>query len=567
MYSMGKKCFYGIFLGCWLYTLTQTLAQGGAEGGELPPTSYDNSGIDAKINSVMEPIGEFLGRIVFCFFTVNGVEIPFILLWLLVGCLFCTIYFWFINIRAFGHALDIAAEKYHDPDAIGHITHFQALTTAISGTVGLGNIAGVAIAISLGGPGATFWMILCGFCGMSVKFAEATLGVKYREVHKDGSISGGPMQYITKGLHEEGCGKWCSWLGVFMSHFYCVVCIGGAIGGACLFQSNQTFLQLVVVCGSDSWIADKGWLFGIFFAVLCGLVIMGGVSGIVQVTSRVVPFMGGLYILSGIIVLLMNAKDVPDAVRQIFEGAFNPTGITGGVVGVMLQGIRRSIFSNEAGLGSSGVAHAPVKTSIPVTEGLVALYEPFIDTVCVCTVTAVVIVITGYWDHDIDNTTGVQLTSDAFSSTIPWFPYVLTVAVALFAYSTIITWSYYGVKCTTYLFGYGKVQEYTFKIIYLLFVIVGASIDLGAVIDIMDSLMFLMAIPNLIALYITAKSIKCDLDAYWADYKGGKLKKKHHYVKHDTSTEHSDSKELHLTSSSKEDEIYSEHYRAPLSEI
>ncbi len=536
---MWKPRIVGI-LGCLLFAMTRTLVQADEEG-DLHSDTYDDSGIDGKINAVVKPIAEFVSKVVFCYFVVNGVEIPFILVWLFVGCLFCTVYFRFINIRGFAHALDIATGKYYDPNAVGHITHFEALSTAVSGTVGLGNIAGVSIAITLGGPGATFWMIVCGLLGMSVKFAEAALGVKYRIVHNDGTISGGPMQYMIRGLDEQGCWSCCGKFGTFMAYLYAIFFVGGAFGAASLFQSNQTFSQFVVISGgADSWIADKGWAFGILFAFLCSLVTMGGVNGIVRVTSRVVPIMGMLYIISGIVVLLINIKSLPTAVKEIFQGAFNPKGIQGGIIGVALQGIRRAIFSNEAGLGSAAVAHAPVKTSIPVTEGFVALYEPFIDTVCVCTVTALVIIITGYWKESTDSATGVQLTSDAFSSTIPWFPYVLTVAVALFAYSTAITWSYYGVKATTFLFGYGKIQEYTFKIIFLIFIVIGASIDVGPVIDLMDSIMFLMALPNLLALFILAKMVKHDLDIYWANYKGGKLKKRHR-ANHDISTEDSDS--------------------------
>ncbi len=521
---MWKPRIVGI-LGCLLFTMTRTLVQADEEG-DLHD-NWVNTGIDGKINEAIKPIADWISKVVFCFFTINGVEIPVILLWLFIGCLFCTIYFRFINVRGFAHALDIVTGKYHDPDAVGKITHFEALSAAVSGTVGLGNIAGVAIAITIGGPGAT-WMIIVGILGMSVKFVEATLGVKYRIIYEDGSISGGPMQYISKGLREQGSCSYCGILGKFMAHLYAVFCIGGALGGGCLFQANQTFSQIVVIAGGiDSWVADKGWAFGILFAILCGIVVMGGVTGIVKVTSRVVPFMGMLYILSGIIVLLMNAKHVPGAVKEIFEGAFNPEGgVQGGMLGVALQGIRRGIFSNEAGLGSAAVAHSSVKTTIPVTEGFIALYEPFIDTVCVCSVTAVVITITGYWRHSVDDSTGVQLTSDAFASTLPWFPYVLTVIIALFAYSTVITWSYYGVKATTFLFGKGKIQEYCFKLLYLLFIFIGASIDVGPVIDLMDSVMFLMSIPNLFVIYIMAMSVKYDLDNYWADYKGGKLKKK-----------------------------------------
>ncbi len=508
-----------------LFTMTRTLANPDVE---IPDDTYSDTGIDGKINDFVQPISEWFAKVVFCYFTVNGVEIPFILVWLIVAAVFVTIYFQFISIRGINHGLDLVRGKFFDPTAEGDLTHFQALSTAVSGTVGLGNISGVAIAITVGGPGATFWMIIAGLLGMSLKFAECTLGVKYRKVNPDGSISGGPMYYLERGLDKNGCWLWCGKLGKFLGGLFCVFCIGGSWGGGNMFQANQSFSQLVNVCGGhDGWLADKGWAFGILFAIIVGSVIIGGVKRIAVVTSTVVPIMGAIYVFSGLLVILINITSLPDAVRQIFKGAFKPEGISGGFLGVLFQGFRRAAFSNEAGIGSAPIAHSAVKTNIPVTEGFVALFEPFIDTVVVCTITALVIVITGYWQSSIDSTSGVQLTSDAFASTIPWYPYVLTFAGILFAFSTMLSWSYYGLKSWTFLFGENRIADISYKVLFLLFVIVGSSINLDSVIDFTDAMIFCMSIPNIFGLYVMLSTIKRDLDSYWGDYRSGKLRKMH----------------------------------------
>ena len=485
---------------------------------------FAETGIDEKINIAIKPFADAVAGFVFFSFPVGGVQIPFVLVWLIVAATVFTFYFKFINLRALKHGFELVRGDYHDPEAAGEVTHFQALATALSGTVGLGNIAGVAVAVSLGGPGATFWMILAGFLGMSSKFTECTLGVKYRDELPDGTVSGGPMYYLTKGLAEKGPNF--AKLGKVLAVLFAIFCVGGSFGGGNMFQANQSFSQLVNVTGGDaSWLADKGWLFGLVVAALVGLVIMGGIKGIARVTSKIVPFMAVTYVTAGLAIIFMNYSMVPTALVAIFDGAFTAEGISGGVIGVLFQGFKRAAFSNEAGVGSAAIAHSAVQTKRPVTEGFVALYEPFIDTVVVCTITALVIIITGTWDPSVDPSAGVQLTSAAFESAFSWFPWVLTVAVVLFAFSTMISWSYYGLKSWTFLFGENKFTDSTYKFLFLFFVVVGSSMQLGSVIDFSDAMIFAMAFPNLLGCYFLLPVVKKELNEYWADYKSGKLVK------------------------------------------
>jgi AGCS family alanine or glycine:cation symporter len=485
---------------------------------------FAEMGVDEKINLAVKPYADAVSGFVFSSFPIAEVQVPFVLVWLIAAASIFTVYFKFINIRALKHGFELVRGDYHDPNAVGEVTHFQALATALSGTVGLGNIAGVAIAVSLGGPGATFWMILAGFLGMSSKFTECTLGVKYRDEYPDGTVSGGPMYYLTKGLAEKG--PYYAKLGKVLAVMFAIFCVGGSFGGGNMFQANQSFAQLVNVTGGEaSWLADKGWLFGIIVAGLVGMVIIGGIKGIARVTSKIVPFMGVTYVLAGLIIIAMNFTEIPAAFGEIFAGAFTAAGISGGVIGVLIQGFKRAAFSNEAGVGSAAIAHSAVQTSRPVTEGFVALYEPFIDTVVVCTITALVIIITGTWDPSVDPAAGVQLTSQAFGSAISWFPWVLTVAVVLFAFSTMISWSYYGLKAWTFLFGNNRITDATFKILFMFFVVVGSSMQLGSVIDFSDAMIFAMAFPNLLGCYFLLPVVKKELNEYWADYRAGKLTK------------------------------------------
>jgi AGCS family alanine or glycine:cation symporter len=487
--------------------------------------AFAQNGIDEKIDTLIKPTADWVAGIIFFSFPVAGVEIPFVLVWLIVAASIFTFYFKFINLRALKHGFQLVRGDFNDPNAAGEVTHFQALATALSGTVGLGNIAGVAVAVSLGGPGATFWMILAGLLGMSSKFTECTLGVKYRNEYPDGTVSGGPMYYLSKGLAEKGEGF--AKLGKVLAVMFAVFCIGGSFGGGNMFQANQSFSQLVNVTGGQeaSWLADKGWLFGLVIAALVGMVIIGGIKGIARVTSKIVPFMAVTYVTAGLIIIFANLSEVPSAFVQIFDGAFSPEGIAGGFVGVLFQGFKRAAFSNEAGVGSAAIAHSAVRTSRPVTEGIVALYEPFVDTVVVCTITALVIIITGSWDPTVDASAGVQLTSAAFESSISWFPWVLTVAVVLFAFSTMISWSYYGLKCWTFLFGETRLTDTTYKLLFLAFVVIGSSMQLGSVIDFSDAMIFAMAFPNLLGCYFLLPVGKRELNSYLADLKAGRIKK------------------------------------------
>ncbi len=465
---------------------------------------------------------EILTSIVFFAPTVGGVKVPLIVVWLVVAGSFFTVWLGFMNLRGFKHAIDLVKGKYSDPDDAGEVTHFQALATAVSGTVGLGNIAGVAVAISLGGPGATLWMILAGFVGMSTKMAECTLGVKFRREHADGTVSGGPMFYLRDALALNGRGK----LGKVLAACFAVCMIGGSLGGGNMFQSNQATAQIIEVTGgTDGALGNLGWLIGVVFAVLVGAVIIGGIKSIAKVTEKIVPFMAAVYVSACLIVIFSNFGSIPSAAGDILTGAFTGPGIVGGAVGALLVGFQRAAFSNEAGLGSAAVAHSAVKTKEPATEGFVALLEPFIDTIVICTMTALTIVITGAWrDPDAPDIGGVKLTSRAFESVLPWFPVVLAIAVVMFAFSTMISWSYYGMKATAYLFGESKKTEVIFKVIFVIFTVIGSAAALGPVIDFSDSMIFLMGVFNIIGLYFLAKVIRTTISSYYARIQSGEIK-------------------------------------------
>ncbi len=483
------------------------------------------STVDDAINDAVSPVANFISGIIFYSVkigepgTLAYVEIPLIVVWLIVAAAFFTVYLGFQNIRGFTHAIDLVRGKYSDPKDAGEVSHFQALATAVSGTVGLGNIAGVAVAVSLGGPGATFWMILAGFLGMSTKMAECTLGVKYRKEHADGSVSGGPMYYLRDGLAEIGHRK----LGKFLAVFFSICCIGGAIGGGNMFQANQATTQIVnITGGADGVLGEWRFVIGLVFAIAVGAVIIGGIKSIARVTEKVVPLMAVLYIVACLTVIFGNITAVPDAIGQIFVGAFNPEGIAGGIIGVLIQGFRRAAFSNEAGVGSASIAHSAVKTTEPATEGFVSLLEPFIDTVVICTMTSLAIVITGTWaDPSIE--AGVATTSAAFGTVAPWFPFLLAVAVILFAFSTMISWSYYGMKATGYLFNDSARAEFVFKIVFCIFTVIGASLSLGPVIDFSDSMIFAMSLANITGLYFLARVIKREITQYRAKVKSGEF--------------------------------------------
>ncbi|MEX0996091.1 MAG: amino acid carrier protein [Flavobacteriaceae bacterium] len=440
--------------------------------------------------------------------------IPFIVIWLSIGALFFTLRMGFINIRGFKHSLNLARGKYDDPNAPGQVTHFQALATAVSGTVGLGNIAGVAVAISLGGAGATFWMILAGFLGMSSKFVECTLGVKYREIAADGRVFGGPMSYLRKGLEKQNKKT----LGKILAGLFAILAVGASFGGGNMFQANQSFEAL---SGQFPSLAGNGFWFGIIISILVGAVIVGGIKSIANVTSRVVPFMAVIYVIACIVVISVNIENIIPAFTAIIDGAFSPTALKGGIIGVLIVGFQRAAFSNEAGVGSAAIAHSAAKTNHPPSEGFVSLLEPFIDTVVVCTLTALVLIFTG--KHEVADMAGAQLTSDAFQTVISWFPYVLAGAIFLFAFSTMISWSYYGMRAWTYLFGKSKRTEMVYKLLFLVFVVIGASVSLGAVLDFSDMMILAMAFPNIIGLYLMSGEVRQDLRDYMVKLKAGEL--------------------------------------------
>ncbi len=471
------------------------------------------SNIDKTINEFIEPISAKANEIVFYSVPVGGgADLKLILLWLIGAGAFFTIYLGFINIRYFGHAISLLKPKEKDAQD-GQITRFQALMSSLSGTVGLGNIGGVAIAVSLGGPGAVFWMVVMGFIGMSSKFTEITLAVKYR-THPDPEnpekIAGGPMYYLREAFDRNGMHG----VGVFFAAMFAVFCIGASISGGNMFQINQAFAQVVNVTGGDnSFLAGSGWMFGLFVAVLVGAVIFGGIKSIASVASRLVPLMAAIYIISGLAVLGLNAHQVPSAFMNIITQAFSPEAGYGGFIGALLIGAQRAFFSNEAGIGSAAIVHAAAKTNSPVSQGMVGMLGPFIDTVVICSITALVIVVTGVYDQ-ANGMEGVELTSRAFESAIPEFKYMLALVVCLFAFSTMITWFYYGMKSLAYLFGENKWVGISFKLLFCFSLVIGASADIANVVNLTDAMFFALAIPNIIALYIFAPEIKRDVKKY-----------------------------------------------------
>lgn len=506
----------------------------------LPFLAYAQESTSQKIDTIFRDYtGWFVEAIFYEIRFSETYKIPWVLIVLIGGALFFTLYFKFINFTGFKTALRVVQGKYEDiekhgadtlygdptpnenhniietlrDDGVhGEVSHFQALTAALSATVGLGNIAGVAVALSIGGPGATFWMIVAGLLGMASKFAECTLGVKYRDVGKDGTVYGGPMYYLSKGLKEKNMGVF----GKILAVLFAIFVIGGSFGGGNMFQANQAAAQFIKLFSLES--SNAGIYFGIAMAIIVAIVIIGGIKRIAAVTEKVVPFMAGIYVLAALIILGVNWRLIDDAFSLIYQGAFSGLGIAGGVVGVMIQGIRRGAFSNEAGVGSAAIAHSAVRTKYPASEGIVALLEPFVDTVIICTMTALVIVITNFdaafMDYGVPIKEGVELTATAFDSVLPHFSIVLTIAVILFAFSTMISWSYYGMQGWVFLFGKGKISDLIYKILFLFFVVVGSSISLGAVIDFSDAMIFAMVVPNIIGVVILSPIISKELKRY-----------------------------------------------------
>ena len=451
-----------------------------------------------------------------------GTSVPFVVFWLLLGATFFTFRMGFINVRALYHAIELIRGDFDKPGESGEVSHFQALTSALSATIGLGNIAGVAIAIGTGGPGATVWMILVGFLGMTSKFTECSLGMIYRKVSPDGVVSGGPMHYLRDGLADLGMAP----LGRVLSVVFAVLCVGASFGGGNAFQVGQSLDAIRV----DVAIFDTTpWIYGLLMAVLAGLVIIGGIKSIGRVASKIVPLMCGAYLLMTMYILFSNFGLIGSAFRQILAGAFTLEAGVGGFLGVMVTGIQRAVFSNEAGIGSAAIAHAAATTDEPVSEGIVALLGPFIDTVVICTMTAVVIIITGAAETNQELVSGAQksgaaLTAAAVSGDfgVSWFRYVLYVAVVLFAFSTLVSWSYYGERCWTNLFG--DQSSLYYKCLFLVFTVLGSIVTTGNILDFSDLLILGMAVPNILGVLLLSGVARRKLDEYWAKYRSGELK-------------------------------------------
>jgi len=495
-----------------------------------PATALAGSGgaHEARIGAVLRELDQGFGahvvapiaRVLFfdLIFWDNGSEqdlqLPFIVFWLISGATFFTLRFGFLNVRAFKHAWVVTTGHYDDPDDPGEVTHFQALSSALSATVGLGNIAGVAVAVAVGGPGAVFWMIIAGFLGMSSKFTECTLGQMYREVGKDGHILGGPMRYLDRGLAQLGLPR----LGRFIAIFFALMCIGGSFGGGNMFQANQSYAQVadVLPIFSGAWGALA---YGLLLSFLVGIVIIGGIRRIGQVAGFIVPVMCGVYLLAGLFIIATNSEHIIPALSEIIGGAFSPQAGFGGMLGVLVTGFRRAAFSNEAGVGSASIAHSAAATDEPVREGIVALLEPFIDTIVVCTMTGLVVVITGAYEGGGEE--GVLMTSRAFATVLPWFPRVLSLAVFLFAFSTMISWSYYGERCWTFLFG--EHLSMIYKLLFLVFVVLGSVLKLGNVIDFSDLMILGMSFPNILGAFLLSGKVSEALTSYWSRYKSGQM--------------------------------------------
>jgi AGCS family alanine or glycine:cation symporter len=512
-------------------------------------------GLDERINDAFMPVANWWENLILTSIPIAGLNVPLVVLLLVFGAVLFTIYFAFPNITKFALAINVVRGKYDDVekhgvdktadvhiadsgDIIGtirdesqegEVSHFQALATAVSGTVGLGNIAGVAVAIAVGGPGATFWMIVCGLLGMSTKFVECTLGVKYRDVDKDGKVHGGPMYYLSKGLTDRGMGGF----GKLLGGLFAILCVGASFGGGNAFQSNQAAQQIMSMTGLQG--GASGFIIGVILAVIVGIVIIGGIKRIASVTDKVVPFMAIIYVLACAIIILANFSYIDDALGMIFTQAFSPEAGLGGFIGVLITGFQRAAFSNEAGAGSAAIAHSAVRTKFPASEGIVALLEPFIDTVVICTMTALVIIFynsSGVFEYGnsvnsqvLINSTqeyigGVDLTSAAFGSVLPWFPYVLTMAIVLFAFSTMISWSYYGIQSWKYLFGKSKASDTSYKILFLIFVIIGSSATLDAVIKFSDAMILALVFPNMVGLLLLYPEVKIELNKYLKAIRG-----------------------------------------------
>jgi len=491
------------------------------EGQQPAAATRQPRGFEARADAAMGRVNGWIAAVFFfdLMFWDADHTLPLVVAWLVIAAVFLTLRMGFINLRGFWHAVKITRGHYTDPNEPGDVSHFQALSTALSATVGLGNIAGVAIAVSIGGPGATFWMIIAGLLGMSTKFAECTLGQAYRGFGAHGRVLGGPMQYLSKGLEERGLLR----LGKVLAVLFAVLCIGGSLGGGNAFQVSQS---LNAIQETIPALAGFNWVYGLIMTLLVGVVIIGGIRRIAHTAEAIVPLMAVVYVIAALIVLFSNASRIPGAFGTIIQQAFSPDAAYGGFIGVLVMGFRRAAFSNEAGAGSAAIAHSAARTEYPIREGLVSLLEPFIDTVVICTMTALVIVVSGAYNNPayeslITANAGAALTSRAFGEHISFFPYILSFAVLLFAYSTMISWSYYGERCAVWLFGARASLPY--KILFLVFVFLGSIITATQVLEFGDLMILGMAFPNLLGVYILSGKVKGLLDSYWAKYRAGEF--------------------------------------------
>ena len=457
--------------------------------------------IDERINAILAPIADWLGKVVFFSVPVGEAQLPLIVVWLIMGGIVCTLAFRFVNLRGFRHSARVIRGDYSSTRHAGEASPFQALSTAVSGTVGLGSIGGVAVAVTLGGPGATLWMMLAGFLGMSLKFAEVTLSVKYRRVRADGTVTGGAMYYVPEALGRVGMPR----LGKFLAGFFCVAAIGGSVT---IFQVSQAFSQVREVTGFD-----QAFVFGLMVATWVGIVLFGGIKRIVYWTDKLSPFMCLLYIVACLVVLAANFTHILPALGTIVREAFVPDAVAGGIVGALIQGFRRAAFANEAGIGSAPMAHATVRTNEPMSQGFAALMEPFLDTIIICLLTALVIVVSGV--NETSSNVGIALTSDAFKTVVPWFPKVLAVVAVLFALSTVLAWGYYGEQAWTWLFGETKPSRVAFRVFLCGMLSVAATFPLDQVVNIVDACSFCMALPNILAIYLLMPELRRDLASYW----------------------------------------------------
>ena len=472
------------------------------------------------LNNALGMLNGWLDTVLFFDVFPGEAEFPFIVAWLVAGAVFLTVKMGFINFRLLGHSVAILRGKYSRADDVGEVSPFQALTTALSATVGLGNIAGVAIAIGIGGPGATFWMIVAGLLGMTTKFTEASLAQMYREIRPDGHVMGGAMEYLSRGFADLGWKRFGKGLAVL----FCVLTIGASLGGGNAFQVSQS---LSAVKQQIPYLAEEPWVFGVTMAFLVGVVIIGGIRRIAHVAEAIVPTMVVIYLLAAGWIILSHADRVPEVLGLIFSSAFSMEAGLGALIGVIVQGFKRAAFSSEAGIGSAAIAHSTARTPYPTRQGIVALMEPFIDTVVICTMTALVIIITGVYDGNgehaelIASNQGAALTSVAFGSVISWFPVVLSLSVVLFAYSTMISWSYYGERCWTYLFG----ERYSmlYRLAFMLVIVAGSIGSASAVLDFSDLLLLSMAFPNMFALYALSGQVKRKLSIYLEKLHSGEL--------------------------------------------